>query len=71
MVVITAIDAEGKVKATAWVWEGQGLTFTLNSLKPGSYTIKVTKGWGENAKQLAEVTGVETGETKLEIRIDG
>ncbi len=69
MALVTAIDADGKTKATAWIWEGQGLTFTLNSLKPGSYTIKVTKGWGENAKQLAEVTGIETGETKLEIRI--
>ena len=69
MARITAIDTEGKTKATAWVWEGQGLTFTLNALKPGSYTIRVTKGWGDAAKQLAEVSGVETGETKLEIRI--
>lgn len=70
-VVITAIDHEGKTRATAWVWPSGGFSFTLRGLPPGRYTIKVVQGWGASAKLLEEITGIETGEENLEIRIRG
>ena len=68
---IIAIDAQGKQRATAWVFGPQSLAFKLSTLKKGTYTLRVLAGWGENEKVLAEVEGIETGSKDVEIRADG
>ncbi|MHC4953888.1 MAG: carboxypeptidase regulatory-like domain-containing protein [Planctomycetota bacterium] len=68
---ITATDKDGNTKATAWVWGPTSTEFELRALDAGTYTIKVVRGWGDDAKTLTAVPGVESGETELEIAVDG
>jgi hypothetical protein len=68
---VVAIDAQGKQRATAWVFAPQRLEFKLRALRAGPYTLRLLSGWGESEETLAELAGVETGATNVEIAADG
>jgi protocatechuate 3,4-dioxygenase beta subunit len=78
-VQIAALDAEGNEVSQTWSWQGDG-TFTVGGLPKGTYTLKVSRwvssdpGGLEEAESrlvvLAEVDGVKSGSTGVELKAE-
>jgi len=71
---LQALDANGKVVASTWVWDDAG-TFQMRGVPRGTYTLRATTGGVVRAgaqpppQRTGEVTGVATGSTGVRIQI--
>jgi hypothetical protein len=62
-VSVRAIDAEGRIASSVWVWGNDG-AFELRGLRAGTYTVRV-----ESSGPSREVADVATGTLGLEISL--
>ncbi|MHC4548283.1 MAG: carboxypeptidase regulatory-like domain-containing protein [Planctomycetota bacterium] len=66
---IVALDAQGKVAGTAWVWSETG-AFAVRGLRKGTYALRASRFADGKEEVLAELDGIATGSVDVEIRSD-
>jgi hypothetical protein len=66
---VEAIDENGEVAATGWIWR-QNRDFSLRGLRRGKYLLRVSRIDGGQWKTLAEAEGVATGTDGVELTIE-
>jgi hypothetical protein len=66
---VEAIDENGTAASTAWVWQ-QRRSFELRGLRPGTYTLRVSRIVESKWTTLSEVSGVTTGTDGIEVAIE-
>ncbi|MCZ6787235.1 MAG: carboxypeptidase-like regulatory domain-containing protein [Planctomycetota bacterium] len=67
---IQALDDKGGIAGSTWI-QGDGGTFTLKGLRPGTYKIKVQR-WNREPRESTsrEIEGIRTGSKDVVIRFE-